>query len=103
MFRQRHNYRAAAKVFTQWSLPTEQLCLLFAEMFPKRYVDDLLMMFPDLQQTAKQAVQSSSASAKSTPQKSSGSQGGSAKPGFEPENMFMSQADILPARDESAQ
>ena len=34
MFRQRLNYKAAAKVFTQWTLPTEQLILLFAEMFP---------------------------------------------------------------------
>jgi len=36
MFKQRNNYKAAAKVFAQWALPTEQLCLLFSEMFPKR-------------------------------------------------------------------
>lgn len=59
MFRQRNNYKAAAKVFTQWALPTEQLCLLFSEMFPKRYVDDLMLMFPDLQQASKLSVPSS--------------------------------------------
>ena len=32
----RNNYKAAAKVFKEWSLPTEQLCLLFSEMFPRR-------------------------------------------------------------------
>ena len=42
MFRQRNNYRAAAKVFMQWALPTEQLVLLFSEMFPSRYIDDLM-------------------------------------------------------------
>ena len=49
MFRQKANYRAAAKVFDEWSLPTEQLVLLFAEMLPKRYIDDLMQMFPTLQ------------------------------------------------------
>ena len=32
----RNNYKAAAKVFKEWALPTEQLCLLFSEMFPRR-------------------------------------------------------------------
>ena len=49
MFRTRLNYWAAAKVFTQWALPTEQLILLFAEMYPQHYVDDLTQMFPELQ------------------------------------------------------
>ena len=42
MFRNRMNYKAACKVFTQWALPTEQLILLFSEMYPQHYVDDLL-------------------------------------------------------------
>ena len=97
MFRQRNNYKAAAKVFTQWALPTEQLCLLFAEMFPKRYVDDLMNMFPELAQSSKLAHTGSSlSSAKSTPMK----QGGGAKDiGAE----FISQVDLQPARDEAAQ
>ena len=48
MFRQKANYRAAAKVFDEWILPTEQLVLLFAEMLPKTYIDDLMQMFPTL-------------------------------------------------------
>ena len=48
MFRHRANFKAAAKVFTQWALPTEQLVLLFAEMFPSRYIDDLMQLFPDI-------------------------------------------------------
>ena len=53
MFHKRGNFRAAAKVFTQWSLPPEQLILLFADLFPKRYIDDLMQMFPELHHVAK--------------------------------------------------
>ena len=48
MFRHRSNFKAAAKVFTQWALPTEQLVLLFSEMYPGRYIDDLMQLYPDL-------------------------------------------------------
>ena len=38
-FKERLNYRAAVKVFTRCSLPTEQLILLFADVLPKKYID----------------------------------------------------------------
>ena len=40
-FKNLQNFKAAAKMFTRYALPTEQLLLLFAEIFPQRYVDDL--------------------------------------------------------------
>ena len=39
------NYRAAMKVFTRYNLPTEQLLLLFADILPQKYIDDLISLF----------------------------------------------------------
>lgn len=65
-------------------------------MFPKRYIDDLMLMYPDLQSAAKlsasYAATSSSASNASSNKLSN----------KEDENQFMSLVDVEPARDEAS-
>ena len=44
-FKQKKNYKASRKIFTKWHLPTEQLVLLFSEVYPNKYVDDMMNIF----------------------------------------------------------
>ena len=44
-FKTKKNYKAARKVFTKWHLPTEQLVILFSEIYPNKYVDDMMTIF----------------------------------------------------------
>ena len=43
-FMKKFNYDAALACFTEWRLPLPQLILLFAEVYPKKFIDDLLKM-----------------------------------------------------------
>ena len=52
-FKSKRNFKAARKVFKQWSLPTEQLILLFSEIYPNKYVDDMMVLFKMNKQDAK--------------------------------------------------
>ena len=44
-FRKRKHYQAALKVFKEFSLPSEFLILLFSELFPIKFVEDLVKLF----------------------------------------------------------
>ena len=44
-FKHKRNFKASQKIFTKWHLPTEQLVLLFSEVYPNKYVDDMMKIF----------------------------------------------------------
>ena len=100
-------------MFDEWILPTEQLVLLFAEMLPKTYIDDLMQMFPTLQikvaklSNSQTTVQKPSGntpiSSKNSERSGTSSKGpkqaesSASKGGRSTE--FMSEADMEPAKD----
>ena len=41
----KRNYDLSLACFTEWRLPLQTLILLFAEVYPKKYIDELQKIF----------------------------------------------------------